>query len=268
VTQSGSGSASRSDTGDLVLVDYALVTALAAGDAHVAAVFFGDDFTWVDSNGRITDKRQATAALPQPRLGNEAGLEPVAYHYGEVATIAVDRGKVFVLRIWVKRGDDWQLLVYHEVSQNLPPAPHGPSRKDWDNPRKTIPYQPRNADERDCLASWQQLETAVVQHDAEAWARHVADEFMVVGAVRRHSKADRKAVIEEQRRTDANSAPAPLVSARLFGFKDAIVMTCEHQPFHGKAVRVSRVFVKRDLKWLMAVSFQTTRQDAPVKTIA
>jgi hypothetical protein len=43
--QSGSGSASRSDTGDLVLVDYALVTALAAEDAHVAAVFFGDDFT-------------------------------------------------------------------------------------------------------------------------------------------------------------------------------------------------------------------------------
>jgi hypothetical protein len=75
-------------------------------------------------------------------------------------------------------------------------------------------------------------------------------------------------VIEEQRRTDANSAPAPLVSARLFGFNDAMVMTCEHQLFHGKAARVSRVFVKRDGKWLMAVSFQTTRQDAPVKTIA
>ena len=70
---------------------------------------------------------------------------------------------------------------------------------------------------------------------AEIWAQHVADEFMVVGAARRHSKADRKAVLEEQLRTGANSAPAPLVSARLFGFKDAMVMTCEHQPFHGKA---------------------------------
>jgi len=49
-------------------------------------------------------------------------------------------------------------------------------------------------------------------------AQHVADEFMVVGAARRHSKADRKAVIAEQKRSDANSAPAPLVSARLFGF--------------------------------------------------
>ncbi len=90
---------------------------------------------------------------------------------------------------------------------------------------------------------------------------------MVVGAARRHSKADRKAVIEEQKRSNTNSAPAPLVSARLFGFSNAVVMTCERQPFHGNAAQVSRVFVKRDGAWLMAVSFQTTRQDAPVKTI-
>ena len=106
-----------------------------------------------------------------------------------------------------------------------------------------------------------------MQHEPEVWAQHVADEFMVVGAARRHSKADRKAVIEQQMRSGANSAPAPLLSARLFGFKDAMVMMCEHQPFHGKAARVSRVFIKRDGQWLMAISFQTTRQDAPVKTI-
>jgi hypothetical protein len=89
----------------------------------------------------------------------------------------------------------------------------------------------------------------------------------VLGPTRRHSKADRKAVLAEQKRSGTQSAPAPLVSARLFGFGDAMVMLCEHQPFHGKAARVSRVFVKRNGHWLMAVSFQTTRQDAPVKTI-
>jgi hypothetical protein len=78
----------------------------------------------------------------------------------------------------------------------------------------------------------------------------------VVGAARRHSKADRKAVLAEQKRTDANAAPAPLVAARLFGFGDAMVMLCEHQPFHGKAARVSGIFVKRDGKWLMAISLQ------------
>ena len=255
------------DSSDLVRADYTLVSALAAGDAGAATALFDDEFTWVDCNGRVLDKAQAANTLPKPPLGDERGLEPVGQHYGEVVSIAVDRDKLFVLRIWVQRAAGWRLLAYHEVSQNFPAAPHGPGRKEWDNPCKTIPYEPRNADERDCLASWQRLEIAVMQHEPEIWAQHVADEFMVVGAARRHSKADRKAVLEEQRRTGANSAPAPLVSARLFGFKDAMVMSCEHQPFHGKVARVSRVFVKRGGQWLMAISFQTTRQDAPVKTI-
>jgi hypothetical protein len=221
----------------------------------------------VDCNGRLLDKKQTLGALPKPPLGNEAGLEPIVQNHGDVATIAVERGKVFVLRIWVRRATGWRLIAYHEVSQNLPAAPHGPGRKEWDNPCHTLPYRPRDADERDCLAAWQRLEIAVMRHEPEIWAQHVTDEFLVVGAARRHSKADRKAVVEEQKRTNANSAPAPLVSARLFGFKDAMVMACEHQPFHGKAARVSRVFVKRGGQWLMAVSFQTTRQDAEIKTI-
>jgi hypothetical protein len=253
---------------DVRNADRALVAALAKGDARAAAAWLDDEFTWVDCNGRDLNKEQTVRALPKPPLGGEAGLEPVGHHYDEVATIVVDRNKVFVLRIWVKRATGWRLLAYHEVSQNLPAAPHGPGRKEWDNPCKTIPYAPRNADERDCLAAWQRLEIAVMQHEPEVWAQHVADEFMVVGAARRHSKADRKAVIAEQQRTGAHSAPAPLVAAKLFGFKDAMVMTCEHQPFHGKAARVSRVFVKRGGRWLMAVSFQTTRQDAAVKNVS
>jgi hypothetical protein len=255
------------DAGNPVQSDGALVAALSQGDSPATAALLDDDFTWVDINGRLLDKKQTLGALPKPPFGDEAGLEPARQNYGNVATIALERDKVFVLRIWVRRAAGWRLLAYHEVSQNLPASPHGPGRKEWDNPCHTLPYQPRNADERDCLAAWQRLEIAVMHHEPEIWADHVADEFLVVGAARRHSKADRKAVIEEQKRNNANSAPAPLVSARLFGFKDAMVMVCEHQPFHGKAARVSRVFVKRGGQWLMVVSFQTTRQDAEIKTI-
>ena len=252
---------------ELLAADRALVSALANGDAGAALGLLDDDFTWVDINGRTVGKPQLAQGLPKPPLGDEAGLKPAIYVYGDVAHVSVDRDKLFVLRIWVKRAGRWQALVYHEVSQNLPPAPHGPGRKECDNPCYTLPYEPRTADERDCLSSWQRLEIAVMHHEPEVWAQHVADEFLVVGAARRHSKADRKAVLAEQRRSGANSAPAPLVSARLFGFNDAIVMSCEHQPFHGKTARVSRVFIKRGGNWLMAVSFQTTRQDADVKTI-
>ena len=130
-----------------------------------------DDFTWVDCNGRILDKQQAANALPKPPLGDERGLEPVGQHYGEVVSIAVDRDKMFVLRIWVQRAAGWRLLAYHEVSQNLPAAPHGPGRKEWDNPCLTLPYEPRNADERDCLASWQRLEIAVMRHEPDEFGR-------------------------------------------------------------------------------------------------
>ncbi len=166
-------------------------------------------------------RRSLRGELPKAPLGDEAGLEPAIRHYGDVAAITVERDKVFVMRIWIKRNGAWRALVVHEVSQNLPAAPHGAGRKEWDNPCHKIPYEPRNADERDCLAAWQKLEIAVMRHEPEVWASHVADEFMVVGAARRHSKADRKAVLEEQKKTDANSAPAPLVSARMFNFPNA-----------------------------------------------
>lgn len=250
--------------GDVRDTDRALVAALATGDG-TAAPLLDDNFNWVDADGRVLTKLQL--ARSKSPLGDESGLIPAMHRYGDVATVMAGRGKMFVLRIWVKRAGGWRLLTFHEVSQADPPAQHGAGRKEWDNPCRTIPYQPRYDDERDCLSSWQALEVAVMTHEPDEWARHVADEFVVVGAARRHSKADRKAVIEEQRRTNADSAPAPLVWTELFDFPDAIVMRCEHQPFHGKAARVSRVFIKRDGQWLMAVSFQTTRQDAPVKTI-
>ncbi len=251
---------------DLLAADRALVKALAAPDAATAVALLDDEFTWVDGNGQILDRQHVSQSLPQPAF-SETGLISAIHRYGEVAHVSTGRDQHYVLRIWLLRPQGWRLLTYHEVSQTVPTSPHGPGRKDWDNPCRTLPYAPRTDEERDCLAAWQQLETAVMRHDAEEWARHVADEFLVVGAARRHSKSDRKAVIEEQKRTDANSAPAPLVSAKLYGFSEAVVMLCEHQPFHGKAARVSRVFVKRDGRWLMAVSFQTTRQDAPVKAI-
>lgn len=251
---------------ELLAADRALVTALAKRDVAAAAALLDDDFGWIDSQGRLLSKQEAVHELPQPPFA-ETGLIPVIHRYDQVATVVVERDKLFVLRIWVRRAQGWRLLILHGVSQHGAAAPHGPGRKDWDNPCRTLPYEPRNQDEHECLAAWQRLETAVMQGDAEAWAEYVADEFLVLGPTRRHSKADRKAVIAEQKRTDTHSAPSPLVSARMFGFPDAMVMACEHQPFHGKAARVSRVFVKRDGLWLMAVSFQTTRQDAPVKTI-
>jgi hypothetical protein len=245
--------------------DRALVAALARGDAQAAKSLLDDQFNWIDGHGRVLTKDRLGQV--KPLLGDESGLAPIVHRYGDVATIVVEGDKRYLLRIWVKRAAGWRLLVYHEVSQDVPVFGHGPGRKEWDNPCFTLPYAPRNDDERDCLASWQELEVAVMHHLPEEWVKHVADEFSLYAATRQHTKSGRVAVIQEQRRTNANSAPSPVVWNEMIGFPDVMVMRCENQPFHGKATRVSRVFVKRDGQWLMAVSFQTSRQDAPVKTI-
>ena len=47
---------------------------------------------------------------------------------------------------------------------------------------------------------------------------------------------------------------------------DTVVVTCLHQPYHGKPVHVSRIWIKRDGKWVMSISYQTTIQAAPPKS--
>ncbi len=245
--------------------DRALVAALARGDANAVASLLDDQFNWIDGSGHVLSKDQSGGM--KPLLGDESGLTPIVHRYGDVVSVVIEGAKKYLLRVWVKRAAGWRLLVYHEVSQDVPVFGHGPGKKEWDNPCFTLPYEPKNQDERDCLASWQALEVAVMRHLPDEWVKYVANEFSLYAATRQHTKAGRVAVIKEQQRTDANSAPSPLVWNEMIDFPNAIVMRCEHQPFHGKATRVSRVFVKRDGQWLMAVSFQTSRQDAPVKTI-
>ncbi len=245
--------------------DRSLVSALARGDAKAVAGLLDDQFNWIDGSGRVMTKGEIGGM--KPLLGDETGLDPIVHRYDDVVSVVVEGDKKYLLRIWGKRAAGWRLLVYHEVSQDVPVFGHGPGKKEWDNPCFTLPYEPRNDDERDCLASWQALEIAVMRHLPEEWVKYVADEFSLYAATRQHSKAGRVAVIREQQRSNANSAPSPLVWNEMIDFPDAIVMRCEHQPFHGKATRVSRVFVKRNGQWLMAVSFQTSRQDAAIKTI-
>jgi hypothetical protein len=245
--------------------DRALVAALARADAQAIAKLLDDEFNWIDGHGRVLTKQQIGGM--KPLLGDESGLAPIVHRYGDVVTVVVKGERQYLLRVWVTRAAGWRALVYHEVSQHVLVFGHGPGRKEWDNPCFTLPYEPRNEDERACLASWQALEVAVMRHLPDEWVKYVADEFSLYAATRQLTKADRVAVIKEQLRSNANSAPSPLVWNEMIDFPDAIVMRCEHQPFHGKATRVSRVFVKRDGQWLMAVSFQTSRQDAAVKTI-
>ena len=158
----------------------------------------------------------------------------------------------------MKRPQGWQAMVYQEVvSLNAPPTVTPGTGKSCENPCKTLPYTPRNETERGVIASYRGLETASVGHDALHWGTHVADEFAAA------SSYSDVMLTKPERMTDlANGgmsgvAPTPVVSMSLVDFGDTVVMLSKQQPDQGRPLHITRVWTKRDGKWVILVAFQT-----------
>jgi len=257
------------DDQTVIQADREFVQAAAKGDTTTVGRVVDTDFTWTDADGKTRSRAEVLGSLPTPALGNEAGAELKQQLHSQVGAVMSGRDKTHVLRIWVKRPAGWRLLVYHEVTLGRQASgPGGSGVKDCENPCKTLPYKPRNEAEQAIVSSWQALETGVTNHDAAAWSPHIADEFVMLSSSNDHplGKADRIATLNLQKQTGFASAPSPLVSAQMFDFGDAVVMTCQHQPYTGKPVHVSRLWIKRNGQWVMSISYQTTMQGAPAKS--
>lgn len=253
----------------ILQTDRQFMQAVEKGDGGAIGALLDSDFTWTDASGKTQSRADVLKSLPRLALSDEAGAEIKQLTYGQVGAVMASRDRVHVLRIWVKRPSGWRVLVYHEVKlSDHPPTSPGSGVEDCENPCKGVPYKPKNESEQAIIASWQALETGVTNHDAEAWSPHIADEFVMLNSSNDHpfNKADRIAILNKQKQSGVGSAPAPLVSAQMFDFGDAVVMTCHHQPYSGKPIHVSRVWIKRDGKWIMAVSYQTAIQAGQAKT--
>jgi hypothetical protein len=248
--------------------DRAFVQAVAKGDTAALGKMLDAEFTWTDTEGKTLTGEEVLRAAPKDAVGDESGAEVSERTYGQVGAVSAGRGKVHILRLWVERPGGWRLLVYHEVKQlEQPSTSAGSGVKDCENPCKMVPFQPANEAEQAIISSWQALETGVTAHDAEAWAPHTADEFVQISSNSDHviSKAGRMETLNKQKASGVGSAPAPLVSAKMFDFGDAVIMTCLHQPYSGKPIHVSRLWIKRDGKWIMSISYQTTIQAGTAK---
>ncbi len=239
-------------------IDDRLLSAAAGRDASALDGLLDAEFTWTGSDGQVHPRADVLRSCPRP--AGQDGAEVAIRLYGEVGVVTSARENVHAMRIFARRDNAWRALLYHEVTYT-PGAAGGhvsPAEVDTSNPCLFIPYTPRSAAERDLIESWQALERAVVAGRGDDWAPHVADEFVVVGNQRIQTKAERRAAVNK-----GGAAPPALVSARMFDFGDTMVMTAVHQP-HGprKPTQCSRVFVKGDPVWQMAISYQTTIQAA------
>jgi hypothetical protein len=248
--------------------DHAFVQALAKGDKTSVGKLLDSAFTWTDSQGKTVSKPGALRDLSSLAAGNTADAQVKEVTFGQVGEVTALSGRTYVLRVWVKRPSGWRLLVAHAAT--LAAKGHVGTAAERGtacvNPCQTVPYKPRNAAEQGVISSWQALETAVTQHESQNWAPHVADEFMLVSSGNDHPlyKKDRMDILDRQKKAGTGSAPAPLVSARMFDFGDTVVMSCLHQSPGGKPTHVTRIWIKRDGRWQLAYSQQTAIQ-APSK---
>ena len=261
-------SSATADEPSALSSDREFVQAAEKGNAAVLNKLLDADFTWTNAGGRTFSRAEVLNSVPKPALGDEAAANQLRQVRPQVEAIMASRDKMDVLRIWAKRGSEWRLMVYHEVALGRESAtPTDSAAHECENPCKTIPYKPKNEAEQSILSSWQELETAVASRDSFAWAPHIATEFTMLGSTNDHAltKADRIATLNLQKVTRRGSLPPPVVSVQMFDFGDSVVMTAIHQPYGGKAVRVSRLWIKRDGKWLMSLSFQTTIETSTAK---
>ena len=249
----------ETDEQGMLQADHAFVQAIIGADKAALGKLIDPNFTWIDSNGKLLTRSQVLDTMPKLGIADEGGAQINHYMYADVADIQVNLGRLHTLRVWVKRPAGWRALVYQDVmSLDKPPAFAPGAGKDCLNPCKSVAYTPKSDAEKQIVSSYEKLETSAMNHDSAGFSSVVAEEFIAASS-NGNKVYDKRGRMEDLDHSKmAGVAPTPLVSARMFDFKQAVVMTSFHRPDRGKPLRVTRIWVNRDGKWQEAASYQTS----------
>jgi hypothetical protein len=263
-----SKSVAAADGAQTVLqADQSLVQAVGKADRAAVRGLLDADFTWIDSDGISSTKDQVLQDFAAFATDSEGNADLKIFTHGQVGSVFGVHHNARFERVWVKRPVGWRLLVYQEVPDRTPSSPahasNGPGPANCENPCRTIPYKPTTEADREVIASFEAMNTAILHADAEAWAKHIADEDFGITPGVLVTKAGRIATIKKQKETNTPAVPAPLLSARFFDFGNTVVMTALHQARKGKPHHFTRIWVKRDGVWQIVAGAQTEIQGAP-----
>ena len=266
-----SPSALANPDGEALAADRSLTAAIIKADQASVGKLLDPEFTWTDRTGKTRSKVEILPALASLAADNDANVKVI--DAGQVVLIQGNHripsqnATVRFIRIWVKRPQAWQLLVYQETTkaEKNPEkrsgfgAPSNGAPVACENPCKVVPYKPDTPAEQEVVSMWQAVERTVLTNDVEAWTPNFTEDFIFVtpdgGAPL--NKADRVAMITELRRTNTTLIPAEVASMKVWVLGGAAVMRSEHKPLHGKVLHVTRLFEKHDGHWQIAFGQQT-----------
>lgn len=254
----------------VLAADTALGDALRAGDKGAARRLLALQFSLVDADGATYARKEILADLK--RVAAASATDIKVRNYGLAAAItgrhrSAHDADAFFLDIWVKQKGAWRALLIQEVpvevaAPSTTPAASSAEQqpKECQNPCQTIPYRVRSPAEQDVVNTFQAIMKAVVAHDANAWRKNVADEFIVYASGQPPmSRADRIATIESQKEKDTPVTVGEVQTMRLAVYGDGAVMTTteaapdqSHPPY-----RALRIWARRNGQWQMTISAHT-----------
>jgi hypothetical protein len=244
--------------------DRAFSQAEARADRAALEKLLDAGFTFTGSDGRTLAKAEFLRHPPSVADTSTAK----AYIYDQIGDVQAARARLHTLRVWVKRPDGWKIIVYQEVmSLDAAPSLTPGLGAACENPCKSIPYQPKSLAEQEVVAAYSRLETAAMAHNSAVFSTLVADEFIAASSAsnKLYSKRSRIYDFDHAKFDQAGAgglAPSPLVSAEMFDFPDAILMRSEHRTVRGTPLHVTRIWIKRDGRWMETLSYQTAVQSA------
>jgi hypothetical protein len=259
------------DDATVLAADAALSNAMRAGDKSSARRLLSLQFSFVDERGLAHERKEFLSDLKG--LADASGDDATVKVYGRIATVTGRRksasdSEVFFLDIWAKQKGAWRAWAMQDVALAAAGAPPTASsaagteaeRADCKNPCQAVPYRVRSPTEQDIVNAFQAIEKASVAHDADEWAKHIADEFVLYRAGRPPvTKAERITTIQQQKQSDAAVVVGEVQSMRLTAYDIAAAMLATHGAPDGSrpAYRAARVWVKRNGQWQLAISVQT-----------
>jgi len=240
-------------------------------------------FTWIDATGTFQSREEildAFGAGTAPQLlvlTTAVGVQLTTRVYGQLAFVQVHAGRSYSLRIFAKHNDGWRGVHVIELTQRpqgeAPTSATGaavPSEEgvitDCINPCKFVPFRPGTPAAKAAFADWREMELGSLARNMDLWGRHVLDDVIIVdsGGNGTISKAHRIANTLKQKQAGVrtNEVP-PVLWARAFEFGDAVLLLMLQQPYKGQPYYGTRIYVNRDGRYQMAVSYHTAIASVP-----
>lgn len=240
-------------------------------------------FTWIDATGTFQSREEildAFGAGTAPQLlvlTTAVGVQLTTHVFGKLAFVQVHAGRSYSLRIFAKQNNGWRAVHVIELTQ--PPQGEAPASAtgaavpseegvitDCINPCKVVPFKPSTPAAKAAFADWREMELGSLARNMDLWGRHVLDDVIIVdsGGNGTISKAQRigNTLKQKQAGVRTNEVP-PVLWARAFEFGDAVLLLMLQQPYRGQPYYGTRIYVNRDGRYQMALSYHTAIASAP-----